>query len=114
MASLNEVTRPWTQLPVNITASTDVLTAPTTATQNYTIWGINLSSSAILTLQFNQGTGPTALEGPRTMAVGVPLVLTMTPDIRPVFTLPAGAKFTLTQTGAGTIAGSIYYTLGPV
>lgn len=113
MASLNEVVDPWIQLPVNITSSTDVLAAPA-ATQRYKIYGVNLSASATVTLTFTQGTGPTTLDGPRTLVVGVPLDLRMTPDMRPLWILPLGAKFTLTQAGAGTLAGSIWYTLGPV
>jgi len=112
MASLNAITYPFSQLSVNITSSTDVLAA--VAGQNYLIYAINLQASATLTLQFNQGTGPTALEGARTLVAGVPLDLDMLPDMRPRFTLPANAKFTLTQTGAGTISGSIWYGLGPV
>ena len=112
MASLNEIVHPFLQLSVNITSSTDVLAA--VAGQAYRIYAINLQASATVTLQFMYGTGPTNIEGARTLIAGVPLNLSMFPDMRPRYTLPANNKFTLTQTGAGTISGSIWYSLGPV
>lgn len=112
MASLNEITHPFTQLSVNMTSSTDVL--PAVAGQHYRIYAINLQASATLTIQFSHGTGPTNLEGARTMVAGVPLNLTMFPDMRPRFTCATNAKFTITQSGAGTVSGSVWYSLGPV
>lgn len=112
MSSLNAIDRPFTQLSVNITASTDVLAA--VAGQQYLIYAVNLQSSATVTLQFMYGTLPTNLEGARTLVAGQPLVLEMFRDFRPRYTLPVNSKFTLTQAGAGTISGSIWYSLGPI
>jgi len=111
MASLNEAGHPWLQAKVDIAASTDVLAAPS-ATQQYRIYALNISSAAAGTVTFKHGT--TAFEGARTMATGVPLNLKEFPDIRPRYVCGLGEAFNITLSGTAQTSGSIWYTLGPV
>jgi hypothetical protein len=94
--------RTITQVAVNQAAagSTDVVAAPGDGLKIYVVTICLLNShSAVGTLVFNEGTGPTALSGQMQLAVGGGIVLVGDPQ--PVLqTNTANSKLTVTTTTA--------------
>lgn len=101
-------------IPVTQTATSDIILAPSGSTlgQKIRVTSYVLVASAGVTVQWNSGTGPTARSGVMSLIVGVPLAVQGDQDT-PVLEAGSNEKLTLTQVGAGTVAGHLTYELVP-
>lgn len=101
-------------IPVTQTATSDIIAAPSGSTlgQKIRVTSYVLVASAPVTVQWNSGTGPTPRSGVISLIAGTPLTLQGTQEA-PVLETGSNEKLTLTQVGAGTVAGHLTYELVP-
>jgi hypothetical protein len=101
-------------IPINLTASGDLIVAPSGSTigQKIRVTSYVLVASAAFTAQWNSGTGPTPRSGPMSLIAGTPLAVQGDQEA-PVLECGKDEKLTLTLVGTGTVAGHLTYELVP-